>query len=444
VDPDHLTQPADPAPPPPQGVRWRYVLLLLQSAGQLGTGFLVSLECAYLFGATRAKDAFDVAYLVPEALLSAAGFALMQNVATAAFARQIERRDGDASQIFSTLVTLLLLSGATLTLAGAVLARPLIHLIAPGLGPAGMEVAVTQLYILLPLTLLMGMSMFLGAVQTAYGYAGASELGWLLLRSVVVVGLLLVPRRLGVTGLSVCYVAGAALAIVVQIRLLRRTGLRYRPTLALGSPYVRTMLRQALGFGVSSIITQIALLQMRNLTSRGPAGSIAALGYAMSLTGLAYQFIAKPLMLIEGPRLIRRREVDGVEAARRLQGRVVLVALALTIPVVAFLFLGREPFVRLLFERGAFDPAATARTAGFLAVLCLSAFGDTLVAVNVLPALAQSHGWGVPGAYVVSYLAQIAFMTLAFPALGVGAVLWGMVLSSVVRAALVHLAGRGS
>jgi putative peptidoglycan lipid II flippase len=434
--------PPPPAPPPPAGRR-RYLRLLIQSAGQLLAGFLVSLECAYFFGATRAKDAFDVAYLIPEALLSAAGFSLMQNVATAAFARLAERRDADASEVFSTLVNLLLASGVTLTLLGALLARPLVGLVAPGLGPDGIERAVTQLYLLLPLTLLLGMSMFLGAVQTAYGFAGASELGWLLLRTVVVVGLLLVPRSLGITGLSLCYVGGGALALAVQIRLLRRTGLRYRLTVSLRSPHIRTILRQVAGFAVSSVITQIALLQMRNLASRGPAGSIAALGYAMSLTGLAYQFVAKPLMLIEGPRLIRRREVEGPAAATSLQRRVILAALGLTVPVVAVLILGREPLVRLLFERGVFDHVATARTAGFLAILCLSAFGDTLVAVTVLPALAQSRGWGVPGAYTASYLVQIAFMTLAFPALGVGAVPWGMVLGSVVRAALVHLAGRG-
>jgi putative peptidoglycan lipid II flippase len=440
-----MSLPPTPPPPPPataRAGRRRYLLLLLQSGGQLAAGFLVSLECAYFFGATRAKDAFDVAYLIPEALLSAAGFSLMQNVATAAFARLAQRRDGDASEIFSTLVNLLLASGMSLTLLGALLARPLVGLIAPGLGADGIERAVTQLYLLLPLTLFLGMSMFLGAVQTAYGFAGASELGWLLLRTVVVVGLLAVPRSLGITGLSLCYVGGGALALAVQVRLLRRTGLRYRRTVSLRSPHVRTILRQVAGFAISSIITQIALLQMRNLASRGPAGSIAALGYAMSLTGLAYQFVAKPLMLIEGPHLIRRREVEGPAAARRLQHRVILVALGLTVPVVAVLVLGREPLVRLLFERGVFDHVATARTAGFLAIMCLSAFGDTLVAVTVLPALAQSPGMGVPLAYILSHVVQIAFMTLAFGHLGVGAVLWGWVLGSTVRGALVLWAGR--
>jgi putative peptidoglycan lipid II flippase len=419
------------------------VVLLLQSAGQLAAGFLVSLECAYFFGATRAKDAFDVAYLIPEALLSAAGFSLMQNVATAAFARLAERRDADASEVFSTLVNLLLASGVTLTLLGGLLARPLVTLVAPGLGADGIERAVTQLYLLLPLTLLVGMSMFLGAVQTAYGFAGANELGWLLLRTVVVVGLLLVPRSLGITGLSLCYVAGGVLALAVQIRLLGRTGLRYRRTISLRSPHIRTILRQVGGFAVASLLTQVALLQMRNLASRGPAGSIAALGYALSLTGLAYQFVAKPLMLIEGPRLIRRREQAGPAAANRLQRLVILAALGLTVPVVAVLVLGREPLVRLLFERGVFDSVATARTAGFLAVLCLSAFGDTLVAVTVLPALARSSGMRVPGAYVVSTLAQIAFMSLAFGSLGVGAVLWGWVLGATLRGALVTWANRG-
>jgi putative peptidoglycan lipid II flippase len=425
-----------------RGVRRRYLLLQLQSGGQLVTGFLITIECAWLFGAGRAKDAFDVAFLVPNTLLSVAGFALMQGVTTAAFARLLERPTEDADRVFSTLVNLLLGTGTLATVLGLVLARPILRLVAPGLGPDGIELATTQLRILLPLTLLMGMSMFLGAVQTAYGFAGSNELGWLVLRLVVVGGLLLAPRSLGVTGLSICYSAGALVALAAQLRLLGRTGLRYHLTVSLQSPAVRGILRQAAGFGVSSVLTEIALLQMRNLMSRAPAGSIAAFGYALSLSALVYTFVAKPLMLIEGPRIIRRYEGQGAAAARRLQNRVILVAVGLTVPLVAIFLLGREPIVRLLFQRGAFDAVAVSRTAGFLGVLCLSAFGDALVAATMLPALARSSGLAVPAAYAASYVVQIAFMSLAFPWLGVGAVVWGVVLSSSVRGLLVHLAGR--
>jgi putative peptidoglycan lipid II flippase len=435
--------PADAPAPRRPGTRRSYILLLLQSGGQLATGFLVTVECAYFFGATRAKDAFDVAYLVPDALLSVAGFSLMQNVATAAFARLGARRDDDADTVFSTLVNLLLCTGVGMTVLGAIFATPLMHLIAPGLGPDGLAVAVTQLRILLPLTVFMGMSMFLGAVQTAYGFAGSNELGWLLLRGVVVISLLLIPRSLGVTGLSLCYTAGGAVAIAVQIRLLRRTGLRYRATIALRAPYVRTILRQAVGFGVSSVLTQIAMLQMRNLASHGPAGSIASLGYALSLSGLIYQFVAKPLSLIEGPRIIIRRETAGPAAARRLQRLVIVAALGLALPLVAVIVLGREPLVQLLFQRGAFDAAATARTAGYLGILVFAAFGDCLVAVTVLPALAKFQGMRVPLAFATSFLVQIIFMTVTFRWLGIGAVLWGAVLSASLRGLLVMRAGRG-
>jgi putative peptidoglycan lipid II flippase len=422
-------------------MRRSYVLVVAQSAGQLLSGFLLTLECAHFFGATRQKDAFDVAYLFTDALLCVAGFSLMQNVATAAFARLRARGDDDADRVFSTLVNLLFCTGAGLALLGGLLARPFIHFVAPGLGPEGTDLAVTQLLILLPLTLLIGMSMFLGAVQTAYGFAGSNELGWLVLRVFVIVALLLVPRSLGVTGLSLCYVVGGAVALVVQIRLLRRVGIRYRLTLAL-TPYVRTVLRQAVGFGVSTILTQAALLQMRNLASRGPAGTIATLGYALSVSGLVYQFVAKPVMLIEGPRIILRRETGRHAAARRLQTRVVLVSLALAVPLALGIILWRMPLVRILFERGAFDAHATAQTAAFLGVLALAAIGDTLVAVTVLPAMARSEGLRVPIAYASSYVIQMVFTALAFPWLGVGAVTWGVVVSAAARGVLIPLSGR--
>jgi putative peptidoglycan lipid II flippase len=445
-EPEAPPGPAQPPPAPPtpaparRGVR--YFMLLVQSAGQILAGFVLSLECAYFFGAGRVKDAWDVAFLIPDALLSVAGFALMQGVATAVFARLIERREADVNHTFSALLSLLLCTGAGASLLGALLGRPIVRLIAPGLDAAGADLALTQLYLLLPLTLLMGTNMFLGAVQTAYGFAGANELGWLVLRLVVVLALLLVPRSLGITGLSLAYIGGGVIALAIQVRLLRRTGLRYRFTLRLGSPEVRTVLRQAAGFGVSSILTQIAALQMRHLASKGPAGTIAALGYALSVAGLVYQFVAKPLMLVEGPRIIRRREVDGEAAAHRMHARIILVALALTVPVVAVMFFAREPIVRLLFQRGAFDAAAAVRTAAFLGVVSLSAFGDTLVAVTLLPALARGEAIRAPGAFVVANLVQIAFMAAAFPALGIDAVLWGVVVASAVRGTLLYFAGR--
>ena len=410
----------------------RYGLLTLQTGGMTLSGFVVSALAAYYFGATALKDAWDIAYVIPWVLLGVAGFENFQGVATATFARLAET-DREAGDTVLTTITLGLAGVAVVVgLVAFLLRASLVHVVAPGLSATAAAIASRELAILAPTIPLIGIAMFFGSVQVAHGHAGATETVWLITRLIVIALLVGLPAALGVSRLSFGFVVGGTVALVTQVVLLRRTRLRFTRRVDFRSFHVREAFAQGGLFVVFAITTQACIVAGRDLCSRGPEGTIAALGFAISLVGPVYQFVAKPLMLIEGPRLVRATQTDPRAALRRYD-RVLLVGLAAIVPIVIGIVVLREPIIRLLFQRGQLDAVATTRIAAFLGVLAWSAIGDGVTSMSALPAMVQRKARWVPIAWTVAGVIQLAFMYAAFPYLSVMSVAWGAVVGAVLR-----------
>lgn len=412
----------------------RYGLLSLQTGGMTLSGFVVSALAAYYFGATALKDAWDIAYVIPWVLLGVAGFENFQGVTTATFARLAET-DREAGDTVLTTITVGLTGVALVVALVAFFFRgTLVHVVAPGLSASAAAIASHELAILAPTIPLIGIAMFFGSVQVAHGHAGATETVWLMTRLIVIALLVALPASLGVSRLSLGFVVGGVAALGTQLVLLRRTGLRFAPRVDFRSFHVREAFAQGGLFVLFAITTQACIVAGRDLCSRGPEGTIAALGYAISLVGPVYQFIAKPLMLIEGPKLVRATQSDPRAALRRYD-RVLLVGLAVIVPVVVGIVVLREPIIRLLFQRGQLDAVATARIAAFLGVLAWSAIGDGVTSMSALPAMVQEKARWVPIAWTLAGVIQLAFMYATFPRLGVMSVAWGAVVGAALRGA---------
>ena len=166
---------------------------------------------------------------------------------------------------------------------------------------------------------------------------------------------------------------GSALQIALQAPGLR--GFRYSLALDLRHPGVRRIARLYLPVAAGLVVSQVGVLIDRNLASQTGEGSMAAMRFATTLV----QF---PLGLV-GSAVALCRAAHPVAPRRRRPGRTATPAptrppwprglrmvLMLIVPAAVGLAVLREPLVRLLFQRGAFDAGATARTA--LAFLCYS------------------------------------------------------------------------
>ena len=108
---------------------------------------------------------------------------------------------------------------------------------------------------------------------------------------------------------------------------------------------------------------QLGLVVDRILASGLTEGSISALNFGTRLTQLPLGIFIMAVTTVLNPtfsQLAADREMHGL---RRAMVAGVRASIFLTIPMAVGLIVLREPIVRVLFERGAFDPRATEMTA---------------------------------------------------------------------------------
>jgi putative peptidoglycan lipid II flippase len=164
---------------------------------------------------------------------------------------------------------------------------------------------------------------------------------------------------MGIRGLAVGAVIGASLHLAIKIPGLIHYGFQWWPVLDLGSAAVR---RVAVLMGPRILdlgVFHLTLLATTNLASRLSPGSVSALEWGWdamqipeTLIGTAFGLVAFPTM----SDLAARNDVTGL---RHTLGETLRTILALTLPATCALILLGRPILTLLYQRGAFDAAAT-------------------------------------------------------------------------------------
>jgi len=220
----------------------------------------------------------------------------------------------------------------------------------------------------------------------------------------------------GLVWLALATVAGAVTQLIVILAAVPRGTL---------GPASRQAIREALPMLTAAAPTLMAtaLPQLRFIiaasAASGITGGIAALFYATRLIELPLGLIGASTGAVLLPALATREKSDighrGVEAA-----------LALSLPAALGLAVLAQPIVAVLFQRGAFDLAATQLTAAALAMLALTLPLQAVEKILAAIAFAQGFSRLVTTAALIALPlgAVIGFLTagplgIAGPALGV-------------------------
>ncbi len=175
----------------------------------------------------------------------------------------------------------------------------------------------------------------------------------------IIAGAIWLAPTMEIRGLAVGAVIGAGLHLAIKIPGLIYYGFQWLPVLDVGSAATR---RVAVLMGpriLDLAVFHLTLLATTNLASRLSPGSVSALEWGWdamqipeTLIGTAFGLVAFPTM----SDLAAHHDIGGL---RHTLGETLRAILVLTIPAtVALILLGR-PVLALLYQRGAFDAAAT-------------------------------------------------------------------------------------
>lgn len=323
---------------------------------------------ANFFGSGMSADAFFVAFRIPNLLrrLFAEGSFSVSFIPV--FTEYLQNRSKeDAFLMARVVLTFLVLILTVITILGIIFSPLIVRIIAPGFGGMGEKYALTVLLtrIMFPYIFLVSvLALFMGILNSLKHFAAPAMAPIFLNLSMIVALLFLIPYiRIPTVGLAIGVIVGGIIQVVLQIPFLMGKGLSFMPKWNLRHPALKKIGMLMLPTIFGSAIYQINQLVGTLLASLLREGSVSYLYYADRLVQFPLGVFAIAISTAVLPSLSREAAEGDLVRLKETLSHALRLTMFITIPSMVGLIVLREPIIRLLFERGAFDSFATIMTA---------------------------------------------------------------------------------
>jgi len=397
------------------------------------------------FGTSADLDAYLAAFRVPDLLFQLIAGGALGSAFIPVFAGCVARRDlTGAWRVFSAVTNLVLLLLTAVTIATAAAAPWLVStILAPGFSPAQQALTADLMRWMLISTVIFGVSGIIMGVLNSFNHFLLPALAPVLYNLSIIAGAWFLAPTLGVHGLVIGVVVGAALHLDVQLFGLWRRGARYYVTLGLADRKVHEVARLMGPRVLGLAAVQLNFWVNTILASALPAGSLSALNYAWLLMLLPQGIVAQGVATAAFPTFAALEAQGRRTELRQIISGTLRAVLFLAIPAAAGLFVWRVPLIRLLLERGEFTASSTALTAAALMYYALGLVGHSVVEI-VARAFYALHDTRTPVIIGVAAMAGNVLLSLWLrgPLGHAGLALANTVATSVEMVLLVWLLSR--
>lgn len=373
------------------------------------TGFIRDVVMGAILGAGMLADAFTIAFRLPNHFRAIFGEGAFNAAYVPSYSRVLETEGPAQAKRFSAQIfTLLLASQIALLALALVFTREVLLLLAPGLSedPEKMAQALTMTRITFPYLLCVTLVTLISGTMNAHARFAAAAFAPVLLNVAIVACLavwFLFPNA-GVAAASGVLLAGV-LELTLMIVAARRAGLFAWFAKPGWTADVKQFFKAFVPAVIGSAGVQIALFADTIIGSLLPTGGLASIYYADRIYQLPIGVIGIAAGTVLLPEMSRRFSAGDDAGALDAQNRTMALTIALSAPFfVAFLTIS-DMIMAGVFQRGAFDAEAAARSAAVL-----SAYGSGLLAVVLIrSAVASFQARGDTTTPMMISLGAVAF-----------------------------------
>jgi putative peptidoglycan lipid II flippase len=379
-------------------------------------GLVREIVYANFMGASWVAGAFALAFQIPNLFRRLLG----EGALTAAFIPVFKQKEKTESEeamwrAANAVISGLIVAASVIVLAG-ILGISLV-LGTVRFDEAGTVLMLQLLRVMFPYLLLVCFAAVCMGMLNARGHFFIPALGAALLNVVMIGSVYLLAPRLGsereeqVFGLAIGVLLAGVAQAAFQMPLLFREGFHFRWITPWKDPTVRHVVKQMLPATVGVAAFQINVMLASGFAFAIEPEIVAAFGYAVRLMELPQGVFGVSLAMYLLPTL------SGLAAEKRFPefrttlrdglGYLLFINLLATVLLIVL----AEPIIRLLFERGEFDAAATQRvTVGLMALAPgLLAFSGVNIFARAFYALGDTK---TPMKISVFCLAMNALLTL--------------------------------
>jgi putative peptidoglycan lipid II flippase len=346
----------------------------------LGYGREVALYT--MFGQNYMTDAYRAAFSLPDILyLLLVGGALSSAFIPVFSAGLATGKEAQAWKSASIVFNYSMIGLACLLILAYIYTLPLIKLLAPGLPPEYLRLAVHLTHIMFIQTFFMSLNGFAMGVLNSYHNFAAPALGSLVYNLLIIVMGVTLVNSLGIAAFSYGVVIGAAFNFVVQIPALRRIGIKYHFSLDYRDKGFRQILLLMLPVLIGLGVIQLNLLVTQNISSTLGAGGISSLNLAQKIMNLPIGIFATSIAVALFPTLTELAARGQMEGFKQSTGLGLRAVFLVSIPASLGLIAIGEALIKLLFEQGQFTPLMTATTHQALLYYCIGLFAYSAMQV---------------------------------------------------------------
>jgi putative peptidoglycan lipid II flippase len=305
---------------------------------------------------------------------------------------------------------------AAVALLGVLFSPLIVKVIARGFlsSPEKFDLTVLLTRIMFPYIFFISLVALAMGILNALGHFAAPAMAPVLLNVAMIGSVLLVSPHLAEPskGLAIGVIIGGVLQLALQIPFMVRKGFHLFVRSPLYHPAIKRIALLMLPAVFGAAVYQMNIVVARLLASYLPEGSVSYLYYADRLVQFPLGVFAIALATAVLPSLSRQAAAGDMEGLRSSFSYALKLIFFITIPAMTGLIILREPIVRLLFQRGAFDPATARLTSVALLYYAIGlwAFSGVRIVVATFYAL-QDTKTPVKIA-VISLLVNIALSIL--------------------------------
>jgi len=350
-------------------------------------GLVREIVAANYFGARGPINAFTVAFQIPNLVRALVADAALSSAFVPVFSELLEKGErARAWRVASTVFWLFLLLVGGLT-ALFILAAPLLM---PPLTDAYDDLTVTLSQILFPIVVLLGLFGIVTGILNSYDEFSIPALTPVFWNLAIIAGLAIgVPQADSESSKLYVYagsiVAGTVLQLLLPLPWLRGRDGRLRLALDLRDPVVKQvfklMVPVMLGLGLINVNAVIGTVVAAKWID--PTIAPNAIDKAFRIYMLPQGMFSVAVATVLFPSLARLATRGDTDGFRETMSRGLRQINFLLIPAAVISVVLAEPIVRLLYERGAFEPDQTKVVAGALAAFSVGlTFNGMMLMLN--------------------------------------------------------------
>ena len=345
-------------------------------------GWIRLLVIGSQFGASRELDAYFAAFRIPDAIFQLVVAGALSAALIPVFAGYKARgQDREAWQLASSVINLVLIALAALSLLMAIFAPIVVPIVAPGFDAPTTELTIRMTRVMLISPVLIGMGAVVTGILNTYQQFTVPAIAPLLYNLAIIAAAIFLAPIMGVEGLAVGVAIGSLAHLAVQVPSLARVGQRYDLTIGLSHPGVRRvawlMGPRTLGLAAG----QVNFLVSTVLASGLPEGSLTAYNYAFQLSQIPVGVVGVSIAVALFPTLSRDAALGRVGEIRRQVSAAIRILLFVAAPLIAIMIVLREPLTDVFYQYGAFSESASERTASALLFFAIGLGGHIVVHV---------------------------------------------------------------